>query len=79
MTLRTPSLADTPRLHRFVTQLDSLLKSTNDEATVLARGKTLLADLVKQDDWLPDDYAQPNPERYQQFCFTPTPKTASRW
>ena len=74
MTLRTPSLADTPRLHRFVTQLDSLLKSTTDEAAVLARGKTLLADLVAKDDWLPDDYAQPNPERYQQFLLYADPE-----
>ena len=78
MTLRTPQLADTPRLHNFVTQLDALLKSTTDEATILASGKTLLDELVAKDDWLPTEYAQPNPERYQQFYFMPTPMTVFR-
>ena len=73
MTLRTPPLAETPRLHNFVTQLDALLKSTADEATILASGKTLLGELVAQDDWLPDEYAQPNPERYQQFLLYADP------
>jgi predicted metal-dependent enzyme (double-stranded beta helix superfamily)/rhodanese-related sulfurtransferase len=73
MTLRTPQLADTPRLHKFVAQFDGLLKSTADEATILASGKTLLSDLVGQDDWLPTEYAQPNPERYQQFLLYADP------
>jgi predicted metal-dependent enzyme (double-stranded beta helix superfamily)/rhodanese-related sulfurtransferase len=73
MTLRTPQLADTPRLHHFVTQLEALLKGTTKEATILASGKTLLAELVAQDDWLPTEYAQPNPERYQQFLLYADP------
>jgi predicted metal-dependent enzyme (double-stranded beta helix superfamily)/rhodanese-related sulfurtransferase len=73
MTLRTPQLADTPRLHNFVTQLDALLKSTTDEVAILASGKPLLAELVAKDDWLPAEYAQPNPERYQQFLLYADP------
>jgi len=73
MTLRTPQLADTPRLQKFVTDLDDLLEGTTDEAAILASGKTLLAELVAQDDWLPDAYAQPNPERYQQFLLYADP------
>jgi predicted metal-dependent enzyme (double-stranded beta helix superfamily)/rhodanese-related sulfurtransferase len=73
MTLRTPQLADTPRLQHFITQLDALLKSTNDEAEILASGKPLLAELVAQDDWLPTEYAQPNSERYQQFLLYADP------
>ena len=73
MTLRTPQLADTPRLQHFVTQLDALLKSTTDEAAILASGKPLLAELVAKDDWLPSEYAQPNPERYQQFLLYADP------
>ncbi len=74
MNLRTPQLADTPRLQHFVTQLDALLKSTTDEMAILASGKPLLAELVAQDDWLPDEYAQPNPERYQQFLLYADPE-----
>jgi predicted metal-dependent enzyme (double-stranded beta helix superfamily)/rhodanese-related sulfurtransferase len=73
MTLRTPTLADTSRLQHFVTQLDALLKSTSDEAAILASGKPLLAELVAHDDWLPAEYAQPNPERYQQFLLYADP------
>ncbi len=73
MTFRTPSLSDTPRLQQFVTQLDDLLHHTQDEAAILARGKTLLGELVAHDDWLPDDYAQPNPERYQQYLLYADP------
>ena len=73
MTLRTPALADTPRLQHFVTQLDALLSSTADEAAILASGKPLLAELVAHDDWLPTEYAQPNPERYQQFLLYADP------
>jgi predicted metal-dependent enzyme (double-stranded beta helix superfamily)/rhodanese-related sulfurtransferase len=66
-------LADTPRLQHFVTHLDALLKSTSDEAIILASGKPLLAELVAHDDWLPTEYAQPNPERYQQFLLYADP------
>lgn len=33
----------------------------------MSLARPLLAELVRQDDWLPDDFAQPHPERYQQF------------
>ncbi len=73
MTLRTPALNDTPRLLHFVTQMDDLLRRTSNEASLLERGKVLLEQLVLQDDWLPDTYAQPNPERYQQFLLYADP------
>lgn len=37
------------------------------EAALLARGGDALRALVAVDDWLPDAYAQPSLERYQQF------------
>jgi predicted metal-dependent enzyme (double-stranded beta helix superfamily)/rhodanese-related sulfurtransferase len=74
MTLRTPSLSDTPRLHQFVTQLDDVIKHAKDEAAILERGKVLLGELVAHDDWLPDDFAQPNPERYQQYLLYADPE-----
>jgi predicted metal-dependent enzyme (double-stranded beta helix superfamily) len=33
----------------------------------LEEGAKLLADLVGHDDWLPDAFAQPDPERYRQY------------
>ena len=73
MTFRTPALEQTPRLQHFVTQLDDLLKRTQDEASILERGKVLLAQLVQTDDWLPEDYAQPHLEHYQQYLLYADP------
>jgi predicted metal-dependent enzyme (double-stranded beta helix superfamily) len=33
----------------------------------MRQGKELLARLVQRDDWLPDDFARANPERYRQY------------
>ena len=37
------------------------------EAALIERGSAALRELVRVDDWLPDAFAQPSPERYQQF------------
>ena len=73
MNLQVPDLATTPRLQSFVSGMRAVLQGTDDEAVVLSRGKTLLQDLVRHDDWLPDAFAQPNPERYQQFLLYADP------
>lgn len=60
----TPELAP---LRAFVIDFAELLEQSGDLATILDKGATLLGRLVAQDDWLPGDYARPNPERYQQY------------
>ena len=55
------------RLRHFIDSLAELLEQQPDEATLLDRGQGLLASLIAQDDWLPDDLAQPDPQRYQQY------------
>lgn len=55
------------RLRHFVVALAELLAATDDEAVILSTGGALLADLVAHDDWLPDQFAQPDPARYQQY------------
>jgi len=57
-----------PRLDRFVAQFSGLLDTQPAEAELLARGGALLAALVAHDDWLPAAFAQPRPERYQQYA-----------
>jgi predicted metal-dependent enzyme (double-stranded beta helix superfamily) len=37
------------------------------EARLLEAGAAALRELIAHDDWLPDAFAQPHPERYQQF------------
>ena len=55
------------RLRRFVQDFGALLNETDNEARILDIGGKLLEDLVRHDDWLPDEYAQPDPERYRQY------------
>lgn len=55
------------RLRQFVIAFGRLLDADPDEARILEEGGTLLRSLVARDDWLPDAFAKPNPERYQQY------------
>lgn len=56
------------RLRNFVSALADLIEQhPNDEASILSEGKSLLHTLVRQDDWLPEAFAQPHPEHYQQY------------
>ena len=55
------------RLRQFIGDLASLLDEHHDEATLLARARPLLAELVRHDDWLPEACAQPDAQRYQQY------------
>ena len=55
------------RLRDFVTGIGTLLERTHDERSLLEEGSTALGSLVAQDDWLPADVAQPDPQRYQQY------------
>lgn len=54
------------RLRNFVQQLATLLDEHPTEPKILAQGSALLRELVAHDDWLPEAYAQTNPQRYQQ-------------
>ncbi len=62
-----PALVDTARLRGFVTALADLVACTRDERLLLESGGALLSRLIARDDWLPDDYARPHPDRYQQY------------
>ncbi|HEU4987051.1 MAG TPA: cysteine dioxygenase [Rhizobiaceae bacterium] len=55
------------RLKHFIVEMRKLVdEADGDEATILERGKDHLAELVRHDDWLPEAFAQADPERYQQ-------------
>jgi 3-mercaptopropionate dioxygenase len=55
------------RLRIFVQDMTALVERTPHEPAVLAEGERLLAALVGHDDWLPDEFAQPHPQYYQQY------------
>jgi len=67
-------VAHPKRLDRFIGELGALLDRTPGEEAALHAGRELLAELVSQDDWLPDAFAQPSPERYQQFLLHADPR-----
>ncbi|VVE31165.1 cysteine dioxygenase [Pandoraea terrigena] len=54
-------------LRTFVAGLSRLLACDPVETTLLDAGAGLLAQLVVRDDWLPDAFAAPHPEHYQQY------------
>jgi predicted metal-dependent enzyme (double-stranded beta helix superfamily) len=62
-----PVAIDTAPLRGFVTSFAELIGATRHEHEILASGSALLARLIARDDWLPDAYAQPHPDRYQQY------------
>lgn len=55
------------RLRSFVQDMTRLVERTADEAVLLDEGRALLARLVAADDWLPDDFARPDPSSYRQY------------
>jgi predicted metal-dependent enzyme (double-stranded beta helix superfamily) len=61
------------RLLNFVQDITHLLEAKPSEAIVLTEGRELVARLVEKDDWLPDAFAQPHPEHYQQYLLYADP------
>ena len=55
------------RLRAFVMDFGAMLGTLDDERAILNAGARLLGDLVRNDDWLPDEYAAPDPARYRQY------------
>jgi 3-mercaptopropionate dioxygenase len=57
------------RLRAFVGRIAALVDTAPPvaEAALLEAGALALRELIAHDDWLPDAFAQPHPDRYQQF------------
>ncbi|HXZ06863.1 MAG TPA: cysteine dioxygenase [Paraburkholderia sp.] len=55
------------KLRHFVEEIAGLVDTKTSEADLLQHGSQALRELVRSDDWLPDAYAQPSLDRYQQF------------
>lgn len=61
------------KLRQFVADLTRLVETAPDEAAILDQGRALLAALVAEDDWLPEAYAKPHPQYYQQHLLYADP------
>src|SRR5471032_3064323 len=55
------------KLRHFVSEIADLIDTESNEAVLIERGSAALRELISVDDWLPDAYAQPSLDRYQQF------------
>ncbi|KPX48381.1 hypothetical protein ALQ03_00411 [Pseudomonas savastanoi pv. glycinea] len=62
------------RLGAFIDALGELIGSESHEGDLLRRGGKLLAQLVSHDDWLAEEFAVPDPDRYQQFLLHADPQ-----
>lgn len=60
-------------LRDFVVAMTRLVDRPLDEAALLAEGRSLLAQLVARDDWLPEAFAQPDPQFYRQYLLHADP------
>ena len=55
------------KLRGFISEIAQLVDKDFSETHLLEQGAVALSKLIAEDDWLPDAYAQPSPDRYQQF------------
>lgn len=63
------------KFDEFIQALDGVVNGAQqEESTILQGAEALVRDLVRHDDWLPDAYAQPHPEYYQQYCLYACPR-----
>ena len=53
------------RLRHFVQQMTLTVarEGGSSEAALLDRGQALMLDLITHDDWLPDAFAKPDPDK----------------
>jgi predicted metal-dependent enzyme (double-stranded beta helix superfamily) len=61
------------KLLEFVQDIARLIETGQPEETIIAQGRTRLAALVANDGWLPDQFAQPHPQYYQQYLLYADP------
>jgi predicted metal-dependent enzyme (double-stranded beta helix superfamily) len=55
------------RLRRLISDLTALADADAGEPEILGQAGTSLRDLVSVDDWLPSEFAEPDPVQYRQY------------
>ena len=56
------------RFREFVQSFTKFIERVRgDEERVFVEGKALLSEIIVHDDWLPEQFAKPDPERYRQY------------
>ena len=62
------------RFDDFVAAMTRVVEEERDEPAILARARPLLAGLIANDDWLPEEFAQPGPDTYRQYLLHRDPQ-----
>jgi len=60
-------------LRQFLADFTRLVQAPHGQTETLRQGSELLATLIAGDSWLPDEFAQPHPEHYQQYLLYADP------
>jgi 3-mercaptopropionate dioxygenase len=55
------------RLRPFLRELTKLCSADAGEGEICEQGTRWLSDLVSIDDWLPPEFAEPDPAQYRQY------------
>lgn len=70
-------LEENARFDAFLEGLRNVMATSgDDEAALLDEGRGLMAQLVARDDWLPEEFAQPDPETFKQYMLHSEPDGA---
>ena len=62
-----------PSLLNFVQEMSRMLQGKPAEPEILTRGTSSLANLVANDNWLPEVFTRPHPHHYQQYLLYADP------
>ena len=63
------------KFQQFVKQFTGVIDAhQGDEPAILDKGGAILKQLIEKDDWLPERYAKPDPQYYQQFLLYADPQ-----
>lgn len=60
-------MSSNEHVRNFIRRLTECVSARCDEAAQLDGARALMAELISRDDWLPEEFAQPHPEHYQQY------------
>ncbi|WP_293265860.1 cysteine dioxygenase [Neptunomonas sp.] len=61
-------MQNTARFKTFVQEFTRLIDVVGrDEQKIFIAGKALLQNLIRHDDWLPEEFSEASPNQYQQF------------
>ncbi|MFM7966417.1 MAG: cysteine dioxygenase, partial [Betaproteobacteria bacterium] len=76
MTATASPIPKIAKLGHFTAALGDLLDKTTETGSpqFLNQVGSLLAALIREDDWLPSSYAVPHPQYYQQYCLHRDPQ-----